>query len=74
MNGRENGFGGKFNTFAFDGQPSQRGPGMTHASKILAQLRQAEEDESIPEEIREHCAERADEIEEELEELEDEPE
>lgn len=41
---------------------------MTHAGNILAQLREAERDEAIPEEKREVLADRADELETEIEE------
>lgn len=41
---------------------------MTHASRILAQLKQAEEDEQTPEELRDDISERREELEEELDE------
>jgi len=40
---------------------------MTHAQGILEQLRMAEQDDDLPEDIRDSCAERADELETELE-------
>lgn len=39
---------------------------MSHAANILAQLRQAETDESLPEQLRDKCRGRAEEIEEEI--------
>lgn len=38
---------------------------MSHASNIIAQLRLAEEDENIPEEVRENAKERRKELEDE---------
>lgn len=39
-----------------------------HAQGVLAQLRQAEDDDDISDELRERIADRADELEDEIEE------
>lgn len=41
---------------------------MTHAKRLIAQLRENAENEHVPEEIQERNAERADELEAEVEE------
>lgn len=38
---------------------------MTHTQGILAQLKAAEDDDDLPEDIRENCRERREEIEDE---------
>lgn len=44
---------------------------MTHANRVLQQLKLAEEDDDLPEEIRERSAERREELEAEVEEAKD---